>query len=229
LEVRGKLFAIRTLSSDQILEIYLKEITDGIGDTGIRPGVIKAATGNGVITEYEERCLTAAGKAAAMTGLPIVTHTENGSMGLEQLKIFKSAGANPGKCLIGHSCFNHNLQYHVSIMKEGGMVGFDRFGLERLADDRLRLATLAGLLHLGYSNQLIVSCDSVAIYQGRAPLDGPDVRNWKPSYIFYGVIPTLKEWGVKSSDIENMLRHNPRRLFALTHTQEESTAKAASA
>src|SRR5699024_1967820 len=37
-EARGNLFAIRNMDSNQITEIYLKEINDGIKETGIKPG-----------------------------------------------------------------------------------------------------------------------------------------------------------------------------------------------
>ena len=42
----------------------IKEIEDGVGDTGIRPGIIKVATGPGEVTAYEEQVLVAAARAS---------------------------------------------------------------------------------------------------------------------------------------------------------------------
>ena len=50
-------------SVDEIAEVYVSEITKGIGDTGIKAGIIKCATGKGQITKYEEMCLRAAARA----------------------------------------------------------------------------------------------------------------------------------------------------------------------
>jgi phosphotriesterase-related protein len=215
LEERGHLLAIRKLSSEQIEEIYLKEIQFGIGETGIRPGIIKAATGYNTITPYEDKCLTAAGRASQKTNLPIITHTEKGTMGLEQLQLFKKQGVNPGKCLIGHCCANHDLSYHSRIMDEGALVGFDRFGNEFFTKDSLRLGTICGLIYMGYADQLIISTDSVCSYLGRTPYESELTKNWHPSYIFETVIPMLMERGVKEQDIQAITSENPKRYFSI--------------
>ncbi|MCM3714334.1 phosphotriesterase-related protein [Alkalihalobacillus oceani] len=214
LEARGKLFAIQRLSWEEILEIYLKEITDGIGETGIRPGIIKAATGYNRITEYEEMCLKAASHASRISGIPIITHTEHGTMGPEQVQLFKSEGVNLQKCIIGHCCANHNLDYQLSILDEGALVGFDRFGNEHFSKDRLRIGTLYGLLQMGYSEQIIISCDSVCSYLGRFPFN-EEYENWHPRYLFNSVIPELKQKGIKENDIQNLIQYNPKRYFSI--------------
>ena len=91
-------------SVEEITEVYVGEITKGIGDTGIKAGIIKCATGKGTITPYEENTLRAAARAQKRTGVPITTHTEEGTMGREQLAIFASEGVDMGKVIIGHSC-----------------------------------------------------------------------------------------------------------------------------
>src|SRR5882757_2254681 len=56
---------------DDIAAVYVSEINKGIGDTGIKAGIIKCATGKGLITTYEENCLRAAARAQKITGVPI--------------------------------------------------------------------------------------------------------------------------------------------------------------
>jgi phosphotriesterase-related protein len=48
---RSRIFDVTT----EIYEIFMKEITQGIGNTGVKAGVIKVATGHGCISQYEER------------------------------------------------------------------------------------------------------------------------------------------------------------------------------
>jgi len=68
-------------SLEEISEIFVSEIKDGVGETGVKAGLIKCATGKDHITEYEEKCLRAAARASKKTGAPITTHTEEGTMG----------------------------------------------------------------------------------------------------------------------------------------------------
>ena len=62
-----------------IHELFVREIAQGIGGTGIKAGVIKAGSGAGEITVYEEMILKAAARAQKETGVPIITHTDAGT------------------------------------------------------------------------------------------------------------------------------------------------------
>ena len=141
-------FKQRTI--DDIAAVYVSEITKGIDDTGIKAGIIKCATGKGQVTKYEEMCLRAAARAQRSTGAPITTHTDDGTMGKEQLDIFASEGVDLKHVIIGHSCGSSDLGYHVAMLDRGCTLGFDRFGLDFLHPDKLRLAALIGLLGVGY-------------------------------------------------------------------------------
>ena len=205
-------------SVDEIAEVYSSEITKGVGSTGIKAGIIKCATGKGQVTKYEENCLRAAARAHVRTGAPITTHTEDGTMGREQLDIFASEGVDLQRVIIGHSCGSADLGYHRDMLDRGCFLGFDRFGLDFLHPDKLRLAALIGLLGVGYEKQIVLSHDSVWCWLGRG-LDLPPetaklVENWKPTHVFQNIVPALKRAGVSEEKIRAMLVDNPRRYFA---------------
>jgi phosphotriesterase-related protein len=205
-------------SVDEIAEVYSTEITKGVGNTGIKAGIIKCATGKGQVTKYEENCLRAAARAHLRTGAPITTHTEDGTMGREQLDIFASEGVDLQRVIIGHSCGSADLGYHRDMLDRGCFLGFDRFGLDFLHPDKLRLAALIGLLGVGYEKQVVLSHDSVWCWLGRG-LDLPPetaklVENWKPTHVFQNIVPALKRAGVSEDKIRAMLIDNPRRYFA---------------
>jgi phosphotriesterase-related protein len=204
-------------SVDEIAEVYSAEVSKGIGTTGIKAGIIKCATGKGQITKYEENCLRAAARAHLRTGAPITTHTEDGTMGREQLDIFASEGVDLQRVIIGHSCGSADLGYHRDMLDRGCFLGFDRFGLDFLHPDKLRLAALIGLLGVGYEKQIVLSHDSVWCWLGRG-LDLPPetaklVENWKPTHVFQNIVPALKRAGVSEEKIRSMLVENPRRYF----------------
>ena len=211
-------FKFRTHWGDalgEMTELFVRELTDGIGETGIRAGVIKVATGVGRITPYEETVLRAAGRAHKATGAPITTHTDQGTMGPQQLEILASEGVAAHAVVVGHSCGASDVHYHLEMLDRGATLGFDRFGLEILHPDRERLAVLIGLLGLGFERQLVLSHDTVWCWRGRAPnLPADLLPAWKPTYVFETIVPTLRRAGVAEEKIRTMLEANPRRYFA---------------
>ncbi|GIW44510.1 MAG: phosphotriesterase [Candidatus Binatia bacterium] len=202
-------------ATEEIRDAFVREITEGVGCTGIKPGVIKAATGAHQITPYEETVLRAAAQASCATGTPITTHTDEGTMGREQLDIFAAEGVDLRHVIIGHSCGTADLRYHVDLLDRGCFIGFDRFGLEILQPDRLRLAALIGLLGVGFAKQIVLSHDSVWCWRGRPlPLPETVLPHWRPTYLFTDILPRLREAGVSEDKIHTMLVLNPRRFFS---------------
>jgi phosphotriesterase-related protein len=211
-------FRFRANFSDAVAEMtesFVRELTVGIGSTGIKAGVIKVATGAHRVTDYERSVLTAAARAHRATGVPITTHTEEGTMGREQLDILTAEGVDARDVIVGHSCGNADLRYHVDLLDRGATLGFDRFGLEILHPDRLRTAALIGLLGIGFERQIVLSHDTVWCWRGR-PLEVPKqlVSVWDPTHVFRRIIPRLREAGVPQTKIDTMLVDNPRRYFA---------------
>ena len=120
---------------DAMAELFIREIEDGVGDTGIRAGIIKVATGRGQITDYEKTILEAAAKASVATETPITTHTDHGTMGDEQQRILTENGVPAERIVIGHSCGTSDHDYHMRIARGGSYLGFDRFGLDFIHPD----------------------------------------------------------------------------------------------
>jgi phosphotriesterase-related protein len=213
-KLRRQVFDIAT----EIYETFMKEITQGIGDTGVKAGVIKVATGHGEISAYEETVLKAAAKAQKETGVPIITHTEAGTMGPEQAALLISEGVDPRRIMIGHIDGNANLQYHTSVLEQGVYIAFDRLGIDFLFPDTLRKACIIGLLGIGYADQIMLSHDYAPHWLGR-PTELPDfvkslTSNWSYAHVFKNIIPALKQAGVSDDKITTMMVANPQRLFA---------------
>jgi phosphotriesterase-related protein len=213
-------FKFRSMNYDiaaELCETLVKEITQGIGDTGVKAGVIKVATGHNRISSYEEKVLIAAARAQKETGVPIITHTEEGTMGVEQAELLISEGADPGRVVIGHMCGNSDLKYHVSVLEKGVSIAFDRLGIDVLFPDKLRKACLMGLIGIGYGDRIFLSQDCWAYRLGR-PFEfteevKPLLANWRYDHVFKDIIPALKEAGISQQKINGLMVENPRRLF----------------
>lgn len=209
--------------SSEVYEMYMQEITLGIGKTGVKAGVIKLASSKDVITDYEKVFFKAAARVQRETGATIITHTQEGTMGAEQADLLISEGADPKRIVIGHMCGNTNISDQVRILKTGVFVGFDRFGLEGMVGaplDTTREAMLIGLIGIGYVKQILLSQDTVNYWLGR-PLVLPDLvqkmlAHWHPTNIFENVIPALKNAGITEEQIETLLTQNTGRLFGVS-------------
>lgn len=205
-------------SPDSIAEVFVKELTEGIGETGVRAGIIKVATGSPTISDYERMVLVAAAKASVETGAPITTHTDHGMLGDEQQRILTEAGVPPHRIVIGHSCGTDDHGYHMGIAQRGSYLGFDRFGIEVLQPDEKRIASLLAVLRAGAGRQVVISHDSVWCWRGQ-PIPNTEafaelLAVWTPSHFFEHIVPRLLEGGATREQIETLLVDNPRRFFA---------------
>jgi len=184
----------------------------------VKAGVIKVATGFQKISECEMAALKAAARAHRETGVPILTHTERGTMGPEQLDVLLGEGVDPRKIMCGHMCGNASIEYHKDVLSRGTFISFDRFGIEVFLPDKTREETLISLLNLGYGDRILVSQDCFGCGMGRGGrLPDDQVKlllNWDYTNIFRNILPDLKKAGVSQDKIDALLVDNPRRLFS---------------
>ena len=99
-------------------EIFIKEITQGIGKSGVKAGVIKVGT-SPKMTPHEENVHKAAVIAQKATGVPIITHTEGPHRWVEQAEFLLKEGADPKKVMIGHVSNSKDIEYHKAILAKG--------------------------------------------------------------------------------------------------------------
>lgn len=206
--------------SEEIYELFMKEVTTGIRDTGIKAGVVKVGSSKGVITDYEKMMFKAAARVQQDAGVPIITHTQEGTMGPEQAKLLISEGADPAKIQIGHMSDNLDIDYQLETLEQGVYVSWDRMGLQGLVGcpmDEQRYPVIIDLVKKGFADKLMISHDYIIHWLGR-PLNLPKealplVANWHPTHLFKNIIPALKKGGVTDEQIETIIKDNPRRLF----------------
>ncbi len=201
---------------EPLAELFIRELTEGIGETGIRAGIIKIATGPGQMTDYERSVFAAAARAAVETGAPITTHTDRGTVGDEQQRVLTAAGVPAHRIVIGHSCGTSDHAYHMGIARGGSYLGFDRFGLDVIHPDTERVSSLLALIRGGAGDRVVVSHDSVWCWRGQ-PIP-PEilvelVKVWNPSHFSTRIVPRLKDGGASDADIDRLLVQNPRRFF----------------
>ncbi|MCP1909517.1 phosphotriesterase-related protein [Bradyrhizobium elkanii] len=216
----------RARTVDEIAELYIREITHGIGDTGVKAGAIKVSTSAPVITEQEKKFLAAACIVQKATGIPIITHTTDGCAGPEQQELFAAGGVAAHRCLIGHCCCNVDPAYHRRIVDAGSYIGFDQIGMFYYRPDEVRADNLAKLVRDGFRAQIIMSMDRLcgrlgkfnfhltAEYIAKMEYLKSQGLYQAHTYVFTDFIPMLHARGVSQADIDSILEDNPRRFFA---------------
>jgi phosphotriesterase-related protein len=117
-----------TLTEQQLCDIMVKELTEGIEGTGVRATVIGEIGTSKDITETEAKVFRAASRAHAETGAPICTHTTLGTRGLEQLEIFKSFGVDLSRVVLSHIDLSADLDYMKRLLDQGVNIAFDTIG-----------------------------------------------------------------------------------------------------
>jgi phosphotriesterase-related protein len=203
---------------DAMAELFIRELSEGIGSTGIKAGIIKVATGHQTLTEYERWIFEAAAKASVETGAPITTHTDEGRFGDDQQAFLVERGVPAHRIIVGHSCGTSDHGYHMNIIRGGSYLGFDRFGLDMIHPDDERVKALLAVLADGGDRQVVVSHDSVWCWRG-APVPSPEIQAamekvWNPSHFIERIVPRLRDGGASDAQIERLLVDNPRRFFA---------------
>lgn len=204
----------RAFDIDMLTDLFVREITEGMGDTLIKAGIIKCATGEGRISSGEERILRAAARAHRLTGAPLITHTTNG-MGLEQLDLFAAEGIAPEEVIICHIGFEPNpLDYAEQMLRRGANVSFDRIGMHAFFPDEHWVALVGHAVRRGYVRQVMLSHDAAVFAYGLEVASGENVFD-DYSYIPRVFLPRLqREAGVSDEHVRIMLEENPQRLLA---------------
>ena len=111
-----------------IAPLYVKEIEQGIENTGIKAGIIKVASDRGGVTQPQEVVLRAAAQAHLATGIPISTHTWSpDKVGAQQVSILEEEGVDLNRVYIGHSNDDTDMDYLLGLLRKGVWLGLDRY------------------------------------------------------------------------------------------------------
>jgi len=200
---------------EPMVDMFVRDIEEGIANTGVRASILKCATDVQGVTPGVERVLRAVAQAHRRTGVPISTHTHaRTERGLEQQRIFVEEGVDLSRVVIGHSGDTTDIEYLEKVMATGSYIGMDRFGIDVLLPFEDRVATVAKLCELGYAEKMVLSQDANCFMDGLPEAAVPVVLpNWHYLHIHNDVIPALKERGVTDAQITTMLIDNPRKIF----------------
>lgn len=208
---------VETASVDQLTDELLRQLSDGIDSSGVRPGVIGEVGTSAELFPCEERILRAAARAAVATGTAVNIHAEPPALPvvLRIIELLTAEGLSPARIWISHLDEIVDLDYHVTVLRQGVTTGFDSFGQDgyftptwKSLSDNEKAKTMVDLIAAGFEDQLVVSQDmGKKHYLKRFGGMGYD-------HVLARVVPRLREsFGVDQGLIDKLLIANPRRLL----------------
>jgi len=215
-----RLHQMSARTEEDIAEEIVRDIFQGVGNTGIHSGIIGEIGCTWPLQECEEKVLRAAGMAQKESGAPLHIHPGRFEEApLEIIKILREVGAD-----INHTAINHfertvfAAKNRNRIADTGCYLEYDLWGVEGyfpeslavidIPNDAQRIAQIRDLIAHGYGGQILVSHDicqkcHYAAYGGHGY-----------SHILHNVIPAMLRRGMTDEQIDNLIIQNPKNFLA---------------
>lgn len=158
---------VKDAKVSELADEMRKDILEGIGDSGIKAGIIGEIGTSAVVSESEKKVLTAAGIVGAETGKAVHVHTDlYTENGVDIVKTLTREGMKPQKICIDHVDVWLRPDYIRRLLDLGVYIEFDNFGKEfyvsekrRFCYDLERIKLLKTLIDEGYKEQILISND----------------------------------------------------------------------
>ncbi|PLR75952.1 phosphotriesterase-related protein [Bacillus sp. V3-13] len=151
---------IQSKTINELTDFVIAEVEAGLEGTPFKAGQVKFGTGYNRITPLEEKTLRAVARAHKETKAPIHSHTEAGTMGLEQIALLKSEGIDLSHMSFGHMDRNPDPFYHEQIARTGAFLCFDGIAKIKYAPESTRIHCILELVKKGYEDQILISGDT---------------------------------------------------------------------
>lgn len=206
---------ISSTSTNDLAELLIAEVRDGVDGTGIRPGFIgEIGTERGAISPAEERVFRAAARAHRRTGIPLLTHTTHwGELALEQLDLLAEEGVDLDAVIVSHLGDRRGIDHILPIIERGAWANIDNLGfVAGYAPLEFRADNVAALCAEGCADRVMLSNDICELGQ-LATYGGGGYAN-----VIENFLPMLRARGVSDDSIHRMTVDNPARAFAFRET-----------
>ncbi|WP_416969817.1 phosphotriesterase family protein [Streptomyces sp. 4F14] len=193
----------------RLAEVFVAELTVGIGVSGVRAGLVKVAGGFHGLDAHARWTMAAAAEAHRATGAPIAVHLELGTGALDVLDLLcGELGVPPERVVLGHLNRSPDLVMHRHIAESGCYLAFDGPSSAHHATDwRMPDAVLA-LVEGGFGQRLLLGGDTTTA-AARSVNGGPGMP-----YLLRRVRERLVA-GVGEGVVGRMFTENAGRAFSV--------------
>ena len=209
--------SLRAMSIDDIADEIVAEAHHGVGDTGVRIGLIGEIGVSGDFTSEEEKSLRSAARAQRRSELPLMVHLPAWYRhGHRVLDIVGEEGGNLRHTILCHmNPSGADVGYQTSLAERGAFIEYDMLGMDywyadqgvQCPSDEDNARAIKGLIDRGFLDRILLSQD-VFLKMMLMRYGG-----FGYAYVLRHFVPRLRRHGVSDSQIKIMLADNPRRVF----------------
>ncbi len=206
-------------SVDVIEKMILREFENGVGDTGIKPGVLKVGFEAKLDKEWELNSLRAAARAQNKIGCALVVHPNIWDCESHIiLDIIEAEGGDIRKTVLCHMDFTGGQSdYHDSLAKRGAFIEFDTFGCECVtgqrdwnlwyATDGQKIAWVLEQIQRRNLAHILLSGDMCQ------KLFFTKWGGWGYAHIPQHILPRMRSLGISEETIQILVVDNPQKAF----------------
>ncbi|MFE2420760.1 phosphotriesterase [Streptomyces hokutonensis] len=193
----------------RLADVFVAELTEGVGPSGVRAGIIKVAGGFHGLDAHAGWTMSAAAEAHRATGAPIAVHLELGTGALDVLDLLcGELGVEPHRVILGHLNRSPDFVVQRQAAETGAYLAFDGPSRANHATDWRMPDGVRALAEAGFGDRLLLGGDTV-VAGARSVDGGPGMP-----YLLRRIAPRLAlELGDEL--VGRILRENPARAFAV--------------
>lgn len=212
----------RHAGADALAALFLADVTEGIDRwdytgpvverTSHRAGVVKVATAGHHPDPAERRTIEAAAEVVRRTGVPLLTHCQDGVGGIAQVELLAALGVPLDRVVLSHTDKQTDPGYHRELLATGVHLEYDQ-ALRQDPGERRGTAWLLAevVLPEGRADQLMLGTDGARRTLWRTLGGAPGL-----AWLAAGFPDVLAGWGVPAETVERLLITNPARFLRLT-------------
>ena len=208
------------LAEPDIAGQIVDEIKIGVGNSGVKAGIIGEIGCSWPLTQNERKVLRAAASAQRETGAAILIHPgRNEGAPREILDVLAEAGADLERTVMGHLDRTiSDIELVLELARSGCFMEYDLFGLESsyyplsdldMPSDAQRLGFIQELVGKGYGDKIVIAQDICTKHRL--------VRYGGHGYghILENIVPRMRRKGFSQEEISAITVENPARVLAL--------------
>ena len=206
-------------SEDSIAERIIRDVTVGVGETGVRSGIIGEVGCWWPMPDNVRKVLRASARAQTETGATILIHPgSHNESHAEILDILVKAGADPTRVVMGHlDTALSDMGLLKDLASSGCFLEYDTFMTEDttpssltpqdMVNDVQRMEKLELLIENGHGDQIVIAQDVCTKRHF--------VRHGGKGYahILNNIVPRMRRRGFTEEQVNAILVDNPKRAL----------------
>ena len=201
---------IKELSAEEIALIWIAEAKNGIGNTGIKPGVINIGISGSKLSDNDKKLVAAACITHLETGLPIMSYTGPATGVIAQLQIFKKFGVDPSAFIWLHAMEEVSKSLLLTVAERGVWIGLD--GVQNDLNASVKISEMVKYMKMiRRLDHVLLSHDAYGYIVGLP--GGGTIRSYTELFGSFKLL-MLSE-GITQEEIAQMMVKNPAEAFGI--------------